>query len=210
MRTELNTLAHFLGDGRQLTQLELANWVGVTQPTLSAWRTGRFKPREAGRSLVNLALRVADARPELLREVMGDPGDNGFQRLVAAVGTRRAVEMVGRADDTGTVRRLALLVELVKASAPELLEARAVEVPSFLRVDVPQVAPERVRKPGKKEPTEEQVQAARQRIEAIEARDALRVKQVTLSTGMIVNVPWDCQLDEEKRLAWLQSIGAPG
>lgn len=146
MRDTLHLIAWFIGGDNPLTQRDLAVWLGVTQPTLSAWSTGRFKPTEAPMSLIELAMKVGMERADLL--IDDDPGVDGFHRLVEAVGFVRAVKMAGASKDTKPVRRLAWLVEVVKQHAPELLDAPSM-VPKRDPLPLPWEAPPAPAKPTK-------------------------------------------------------------
>jgi hypothetical protein len=119
MRQLLAELAYRLGNGRPLKQAEMADWLGVTQSGYSSWVTGRNKPSGAVRSLIDLALKA----PHLLD--MSNPGTDGMQRLIAAVGIRRACAMVDKTTTGRVVDRLAWLVERCVSMAPGLLDQPA-------------------------------------------------------------------------------------
>lgn len=139
MKDDLIVLAMYLGGDRPLSQVALSKWFGVTQPTLSAWYTGRYKPGEAARTVVRFALRLGESRSDLLTH--DDPGADGFERLVNAVGLPRAVRMTGgHVADTGPVKRLAWLVEIVKQHAPELLDTPS-SAPKPAALPMPWAAP---------------------------------------------------------------------
>ena len=130
MKTELLTLSYCLGEAKPANHQDLARFFGTSNQTVSCWSSGKFKPNDAARALLELALRVGEARPDLLRSVAAaDPGSNGAERLIAALGVREAVKLAGTMRADRTVARLALLVETVQREALELLHAPVVVAP---------------------------------------------------------------------------------
>lgn len=111
------------------TQVQLANFVGVKQPTVHAWLHGKVKPAGVNKVVINLALIIAAHSPDVLEHVRDiEPPAKPFDRVIAFFGEEAGltywldVTAYDLLDEQCSVSmgRLAVMLGLIDALMPDV------------------------------------------------------------------------------------------
>ncbi len=132
--SQLAKLRVILGqDGKRTTAFKVAQYLGVSQVSMSRWRTGKAKMMPSShRILLTLSVKVGELYPSIVQGVAArKPGTDALARLEKVTGNKvKVLQLLSVGSHVWTewteitpmsVRRLADLCEIVNALCPSML-----------------------------------------------------------------------------------------